>query len=125
MNYDKLAQTAVRLIAKTGRSVTLQKLDATPEDSNKPWKGPATPTVADSADLIATFVPAGGGGLGLDFIDDELLKRAEQVALIAPSEKDVSEFHAVLDGSSRWKIEWVQVLKPAEKVLLYIVGVKR
>lgn len=125
MNYEKLANTAIRLITKTGRSVVMQKLSAEAANSEQPWKGAGTPTVVETEDVIATFVPAGSGGLGLEFVDEELLKRAEQVALIAPVKDGLNEFHVVLDSAVRWKIEWAQVLKPADKILLYVVGVKR
>ncbi len=124
MDYVKLAATAQRLIDKTGRVVKLQRLSSEPADPDKPWKGPGQPEVAQEKELKATFVPA-GGGLGRDLVDEELLKRVEQVALIAPSDVDLEVFNLVLDGGSKWKVEWIQTLKPAEQVLLYVFGVKR
>lgn len=124
MDYVKLAGTAQRLIAKTGRVVTLQRLSSEPANEDKPWKGPGAPTVEQEKEVRATFVPA-SGGLGRDLVDEELLKRVEQVALIAPSDVDLEVFNLVKDGESKWKIEWIQTLRPADQVLLYVFGVKR
>lgn len=124
MNYVKLAATAQRLIDKTGRMTTLQRLSSKPEDEDKPWKGPGSPTVIQTKELKATFVPA-SGGLGRDLVDEELLKRVDQVALIAPSDIDLEAFNLILDGGSQWRVEWIQTLRPADIVLLYIFGVKR
>lgn len=124
MNYDKLAATARRLIAKTGRGVTLLQLSSEAVDPDKPWKGPGKPTVEKEKDIIATFVPA-SSGLGRDLVDEELLKRADQVALIAPTDEDLEAYTSIRDNNVEWKIEWMQVLKPAEQVLLYIAGMKR
>lgn len=124
MDYVKLAGTAQRLIDKTGRLVQVQRLDKTPADGDKPWKGAGTPTVAQEKELKATFVPA-SGGLGRDLVDEELLKRVEQVALVAPTDVNLEDFNLFVDGGSKWRVEWVQVLKPADLVLLYIFGVKR
>lgn len=124
MNYQKLAGTAKRLIAATGRPITLVKLSSTPSNQDRPWNGPENPTVEDELETIATFVPA-GSGLGKQLVDEELLKRVEQVALIAPENSILESYNLIEDDSKDWKIEWMQVLKPANQVLLHIIGVKR
>lgn len=126
-DYVKLAATATRLIKANGRLITLQKLSATPADATKPWNGPAAPTVAVQVTNVgAVFVPPGGSGLGRSVVDDELIKRCDQIALVAPVEEGLETMSRILDTDGQtWKIEWVQVLKPAAKTLLYVIGVKR
>lgn len=124
MNYDKLAATARRLIAKTGRGIALLQLSSEADDPDKPWKGPGEPTVKKKKDIIGTFVPA-SSGLGRDLADEELLKRVDQVALIAPTDENLETYTSIRDNGVEWKIEWMQVLKPAEQVLLYVAGMKR
>ena len=53
-DYNEFVQLAQELIAENGRSVKLQKLDATSSDPSKPWKGPGAPTVA-----VEKTLPAG------------------------------------------------------------------
>lgn len=124
MDYVKLAATAQRLIAKTGRTVTLQRLSSEPGDPDKPWKGPGQPEVVQEKELKATFVPP-SAGLGRNLVDEELLKRSDQVALVAPSDINLEVFNLILDSGVKWRIEWMQTLMPAEQVLLYVFGVKR
>jgi hypothetical protein len=65
--------------------------------------------------------------LGKYGIDDELLKRVEQVALVAglTSALDLGLFHQIVDKSTVWKIDWIRTLAPADTTVLYAIGVKR
>lgn len=116
---------AQRLIAAKGRSCSLVKMAAAAADPAKPWNGPGTPTEKERVDVVACFVPPSGADLGRSFISEEQLKRCDQVALIAPGEQDYATFGVLADEAVRWKVEWVQVLKPGPLVLLYAFGVKR
>lgn len=126
-NTDRQIALAQRLITKNGRSATLQRLSATAVDSNKPWKGPGTPTVAQSQVVDAVFLPANGGiDLGSLGIDKELLKRVEQVCMVAGIRgTDLGTFTVVLDGAVRYKIDWYRELKPSDSAVLYVLGVSR
>lgn len=123
-NADFIA-LATRLIAAKGRGVSLVRLSATAADPAKPWNGAGAPTEAARVDVRACFVPPSGADFGRGFITEDQLKRCDQVALVAPGSADYAQFSAVEDDVMRWKIEWVQVLKPGEAVLLYALGVKR
>lgn len=124
-DYTEFVQLAQELIAENGRQVVLQKLEATALDAYKPWKGPGVPTVASTETLMAVFVPASGSSLGRDIVNKELLGRVEQVALIAPTDVSLEDFHAILDDGVRWNIDWIQVLRPGTLTVLYVFGVKR
>lgn len=126
MNYAKAVALATRLINANGRSTTLQRLSSTPVDANKPWKGPAVPTVMQSVITVGLFAPPfNNESLGKEFIRDELLARCENVLLVATNAVDLTTFTSVLDSSVRWNIEWCQVLQPGATVLLYAFGIKR
>lgn len=125
MDYAEILAIAVELIDDAGRDVVMQQLSATAADANKPWKGPGTATVASSVNTKACFVPPSGTDFGREFFDSELLKRCEQVALVAGNATDLSAFTTILDNNQRWKIEWVQELKPGDTTVLYAFGVKR
>lgn len=126
MDYARAVQLAARLILKNGRQTTLQRLSATASNPAQPWKGPGSPTVAETFQTAAVFLPhTGEVDLGKYLVDDELLKRCEQVALIAGGSVDLTTFTRFLDGSQIWKIEWVRELKPADITVLYAFGVNR
>lgn len=126
MNYTALAATARRLIEGTGRVVTLETLSGTPADADRPWRGPAAPTVASSSQQRATFVPPSGADLGKGWIKDDLLQRCQQVCLTYPTaDYDINNCTSIADGGLRWRVDWVQALKPADTELLFAVGVSR
>jgi hypothetical protein len=126
MDYARAVALAQRLILKNGRAIDVIRFSPTAADANKPWRGPGTPTVAQTVSTTAVFLPhASLGDLGKLGIDEEMLKRVEQVALVAGGATDLSSFNAFVDGGSRWKIDWVRELKPGSTSVLYAIGVKR
>lgn len=124
-DYSRFVALSVKMIDKYGRLVDVQRLSNASGDPDKPWDGPGTPTVAESKQVPAVFVPASGSGLGTDLVSEDLLKRAEQVALVAPTDVNLETFNVIQDTGQRWKIEWVQVLRPGPIIVLYVFGVKR
>jgi len=127
VDYVRSLALAQRLITANGRTVAVQKLSSTPADVNKPWEGTTLPTVATTVSPKAVFVPhTGAGDLGKYLVDEELLKRCDQVVLIAyDGTNDLGTFTQVQDGGSTWKIVWVRELKPGDLTILYAIGVSR
>lgn len=126
MDYARAVALAQRLINKNGRLITIDRLSSVPVDADKPWKGPGAPTVDATVSPKAVFLPhASLIDLGLFAKDDELLKRVEQVALIASDGvNDLSGFHRITDVVM-YRIDWVRALKPGDTVILYAMGIKR
>ena len=124
-------KTAIRLIEKYGREVTLIRFDQTPADGLKPWAGPADPraTPDETVTIPAAFVePTSLSSMGITTVDDDLLKRLDKVCLIAPavgSSYDLSTFNEIIDDGTNHKIFRVSTLKPGNTVLLYIVMVAK
>lgn len=134
VDYAKAAQLALRLIQENGRAITLVYLGQTPEDPAKPWRGntDARNNPKAQVDTYGAFVPPSGAGLGFLSQDSELVKRAEQILLIAAQSVlgyNVEEFNEVIDPedlvNTRWRIDMVEMLKPGPLRILYAVGVKR
>jgi len=132
IDYVALANKAQTLVQDSGRSVTFRRLDRTTlDDAGKPWRGTATPRTTVDASVTATAVvvsPAGAAALGIVTLDSELIKRSQEVMIVAlgaTSTDDLSTFDEVLDGTVLWKIQKVDTLKPADTTLLYFVGVAR
>lgn len=123
--YADFIALAQRLIALRGRTCSLVKMSAAAADPTKPWNGPGAPTELARADVIGCFVPKSGTDLGQGFISKEQLKRCQEVVLVAPGEEDYTAFGVLLDDAVRWKVEWVQVLKPGPVPVLYALGVSR
>lgn len=128
-DYTELATLAQGLINENGRLVTFNRHKQTPADATKPWRGPDSPTTVPDAtdDVQAVFVGVSGGpAYGLGFISEDLLKRAEECCLVGPTaDFDLATADEVVDDTQHWKVEFVAVLKPADVVLLYAVGLKR
>lgn len=127
VDYDEFIALAQELIAEAGRPVTFQVLSATPADANKPWKGPAAPTVGSSKDAPAVFLPPSGQDLGIMTLSAEMLARTQQVCLVAATADafDFGVVNALLDGGVRWGVQWVSTLAPGPKAVFYALGVAR
>jgi len=109
--------------------VSLIRLNTTPTDATKPWRGNVAPRTTPAArlDVFAVFVdPASVGRyLGSGRSVDTLFSSCEKVCMIA-GDADLSEYNELIDSdSTRWRIEKVQTLKPGNVTLLHFVGVKR
>lgn len=130
VDYNRLAQTAARLVKNNGRSISFVKLNETPANSSRPWKGPASGGETTLA-LNGVFVPPNtvrqfgltALGEGTEFQD--LVTFSEQIIITAQGENDLREFTSVVDGGDRWGIIGLQVLKPGPTTLLAFVGVRR
>lgn len=126
MDYARAQALALKLIQKNGKSVTFERLSSVVADATKPWKGAGAPTVAQSVTTSGVVLPhASTVDLGMLGVDDELLKRCEQVLLVPGGATDLSNFTNLSEATGRWRIEWVRTLNPAGTVVLYAFGVKR
>lgn len=129
-DYTELAVLAQALIDENGRLITFNRYKQAPADVAKPWRGPGDPTTVPGAtdEVRGVFVGVNRStpGMGLDFISEDVLKRAEQCCLVGPTVGyDLTTANEVVDGGVHWKVEFVEVLKPGDTVLLYAVGLKR
>jgi len=130
VDYVRLSQTAERLIKNNGRSISFVKLNENAANSSRPWKGPPTGGESTLA-LNGVFVPPNtvrqfgltALGEGTEFKD--LVTFSEQIIIVAQGETDLREYTSVIDGSVRWGIIGLQVLRPGDTTLLGFVGVRR
>lgn len=131
VDYSQLATTAKRLVDANGRSVTFVKMDRTPADASKPWRGAAAPTSSPAATLaaIGVFVePSSASRLGISSEESDLVKRSTKIMIVAlgsGSSEDLKDYDQVLDEGNYWKITAVEQLKPGDTSLLFFVGVAR
>ena len=134
-NFPKLAATAKRLVEKNGRDVTLYRRERDPGTPAEPWRGPgAAPPEAILGPVKVAFVPPSGGGMGelLGQIEATLAQRIDQVGLLAansvedasPVEPDVTKYDTLVDGNTTFNILTVSTLRPAEKILLYVLALE-
>lgn len=127
------ADLARRLVAARGRDATFLKYDRAAADPNKPWRGALDPrAVPDAtASVPSVFVPpTGTATLGFAAVSEELLKRVTQICIAAPGSAvtdNLEEFDGVLDpvDNTRYKIEFVRVLRPADVRIVYFVGLSQ
>lgn len=127
VDYVRLAATAKRLVEANGRDLSFVRLAETPTDPAEPWRGKTAPREAATVVLGSGVAvpPSSATTLGIHVMDDHFLKRSDQI-LICVAEEEIDNFDEVIDeGSTVWKIEGVEKLRPAETTLLYFVGVKR
>ncbi len=126
-------QAASTLASVPGRRVTFVRLSDAPSDPARPWRGSNDSRQAPVTSVqTAVFIPAQGSpAFGRRQETSELVKRTQQVALVAPGGQttvDLSIFDEVVDtDGSRWKITYVETLEPGDKGVrvLYQVGLMR
>ncbi len=131
-NYAPVQTIAIDLITRFGRSMTFERFDQTEQDASAPWDGPADPRTTPDATLTADAVaaePESAVKLGLEALDNELLKKIDQILIVSPpltfTTDDLETFNEVIDNSIRYRIEFVRKLKPGNLTLLYFVGISR
>lgn len=121
--HEEFVVLAKELIDENGRSTTFSKTDIV-ADVNKPWQVNSTPLVVISTQK-AVYVPISNKQkLGLDFIPESLLIRANEVLLTAYEGIDLTITRVIMD-SVEFRVEWCYALKPGETTILYAFGIKR
>lgn len=127
--YARLIVTAQRILASRGREVTLVSFNETPQNAAQPWKGPVDARGTPAAQLVvnAAFVPPSSQILlGLDTVVTDLLKRSEQICIVAPgATADLKIYQSISDGGQFWTIDEINELKPGNSVVLGFIGVSR
>ena len=128
-DYSDFVTVAKDMITEFGRTVTFVKLDTTPVDANEPWNGATDPeaTPDDTEDVVAIWVdPINTTGLGLRrFIDPGLVNRLAGIFISPQGTVDLEDFDQIIDGTQRYRIEFVDKLRPANDTILYFVGVSK
>jgi hypothetical protein len=120
-NFVKLAATALRLIEKNGRAVSIRKVTtAVPPDPTKPWI-PGVEVTADTACVGAFF------DSDRSYITGQLIPEDTSLVLIAADGLGVTPIgkDRLVDGADVWEITSVGTLKPADVTLLFELMVKK
>lgn len=124
-DFGRLAAMAQRLIEANGRTVTIIKHGADPQDSDKPWRAGSQYPVASVTGRAVFVAPS---DLGHKVVDADNVRRAEKVALFAALDDgghQLETFDVIEDGDSVWYIIKAEVLQPADTRLLYQFEVRR
>ena len=120
--YERLQATALRLIVKYGRDVTLQfATDAAPPDAARPWE-PASPTLTAPHVARAVVFP-----VEQQFVDGTVVLGTDQQAILAakglpgvPDPKTV-----FLDGTTPYRVIKVDPIKTGPIPLVYTLFLRR
>jgi hypothetical protein len=127
VDYVKLAATALRLVDKNGKTITVRKLAGTAADPTKPWRGPADPRspTADSQDVRAVEVGVDTlTKMGKVIKKTDIPDNVEKCYIVAPglATPALDDFDEVIDGDVQARIVLMKPLKPADTVLIYVIG---
>lgn len=130
MDYLKMATMARNQIIDKGRPIVLSKLTGDPAaDPAKPWRGTGAKVKVSPVNTYGVFavpntsIPTESRGLGYDWIDVELLKRARKVCIVpALDNPALDDYHILTDGGKDFVLIWGQCLKPGTQPLIYVFG---
>lgn len=131
-DYAEFQVLAAELFTEFGRSVVLNKIDTTPADSSKPWRGPTDIAASpdDTAAVDGVFLDTiSSRYLGLTIERQEGDKGEQKLVLIATNAaptKDLRLFNELVDGSTRYYIQALNVLQPGdEEIFIAFKAVQR
>lgn len=126
VNYDRLRALAERLIEENGRVFIIRKLDSTPDDAGKPWRGNSEPRETPDDEITCK-------GVMMDTISSRYLglltKRQDDssfsnekvliVAATSSEDKEVELYDEVVDEDGElWSIEDGNVLQPGSQRMI-------
>lgn len=130
MDYNSLVTTVNSLIAEHGTTVKLYKSARVNADPLKPWKINEAGT-----DPVPTVVTSGinlgksASELGFKHLSNEQIKSIKRVFFVAPGTgpyaEDFEDFNFIEIDSVKYTMSLIDKLKPANKTLLYYIGIDR
>ena len=129
VDYAHFINLAQRLISENGREVTLLSFDSALSDTDQPWLGSGDPRNNPDSVLVteAVFVPpSGASNLGFAVEVSDLLKTFDQIMIVSiGAQRDPTQYNEVVDGTTNWKIQAIQVLRPGPSTVLVFMGLVR
>ena len=128
-DYTILAETALRLIKEAGREITFLKFDNTPDSAAKPWAKNTDLRTGAASKITKLFAvsihPTDINVLGIRIRDVDLMKQLREILIIAPGKAfqgDLKEYQEVDDGIRRFRITFMEQLRPANTTVLWYAG---
>jgi hypothetical protein len=122
-DYAEVAANALEVVQEFGTTIAVCKLNTTPADSSKPWRGAADPRApyADSQTVNAVNVPV--SGIGKLVNKKNIPDNAQDFWIVAPglSTPDLSDYDEIVYNGTTSRFVAVTVLKPAAAILLYVM----
>lgn len=121
MNYAKLQRKVQSKIIKFGSQANFYNLENS--SVTKPWLNNSEQEILTTQSVL--YVPHTGENLGSSFVSEENIKRTKAHILTYHNSVDISSVGFVEFNGEKLFVDWVQILKPANVILLYAFGVKK
>jgi len=119
--FDRQIETAKRLIAKNGQTVTWRKAGVDTPDTSKPWL-PAADTPTDYDNVVICFLPP--GRVGQELIrylkGTEVTTGSVQGLMSAVSFEPAANDVVIRDGKTL-RIKSIDPLSPNGQIILYTI----
>lgn len=119
-NYTKLAALASRRLTASGETVTFVAVSDTPDDPNKPWRGPQNSETTENAVAVEkTFDERSINGETIRFGDKRYVVAANDLSM------DPQTVDAIRDGGTQWSVVNTTIAKPGSTALVYEFHVRQ
>lgn len=130
VDYVKLAATATRLVRANGTTVTINALATAPADPAKPWRGPVDQRAPFAGSVTVKAVRIGTSktqiaSLGKLIKKDDIPDSVDELWLVEPGSVDISDYDELVVGGVTEQIQLAVQIKPADVVLLWILGTSK
>lgn len=117
-NYVDTAETAKKLIAKFGRTITRRRATAGTYDPN-------TDTFTGASSVDTTFKACDFAVIGLDFVNNTLIQEGDRYALIEPAVADILMTDRLIIGADTYSIIKIEDVAPSGVVVLFRVYIRK
>ena len=129
-NYSRQIKTAQSLIRKYGHELTFLRFqsETSVDASSIDWKTSKPIVIQPSYEVKAYGVelPYRGEKFGNYGIHDEMVIRSEFVFMVEAIDEPLTDFKVIeTNGGLRYQITAVELLKPADDIIMYYFGAKR
>ncbi len=135
VDYVRIASLSQRLVEDNGRPMIVRRIGRTPTDTNKPWRGSATPRASAEVEYEETIrgvyvEPYSLIRYGFTANDVEDMRRYDVVVIFASKSFtdlsiDAFGMNEIEDDGVIFSDTYIRQLKPGEIPLLYVIGAKR
>ena len=116
--FDRAIETAKRLIAKNGQTVTWRKLGSTTPDPSTPWKPAADSPTDHTAKIV--FLPPGRIGQELiRYLKGTEVTTGSVQGLMSAVDFEPSANDVVIRDGNTLRIKSIDLLSPNGQIILY------
>lgn len=126
MSDASLLAMAERLIAKRGRSVTIERDTAsTLAQAGKPWRGREIESDEEGVSCVILPMDRTSFSDGMRYANGEPMKESDEKAYVKGSVAEIEPGNRIVDGDATYTVMQVKQYRPGSTSILWDLWVRR